>query len=243
MLNYSLSRIHQQMLKLVNTNVSKQNSALEVEDLLVKDSCSKHQVGSSGNLSDLVSSQTSSVATASKVRRISFSQFQGRYLYFKADSYHAIESLLTSLGLSLPSQWSDRLQRYIFSLTYSSAAHYLYMDDIPTILQNIKRRFRFQLFAFAFQLQTTSLPRAITYIPIAPCQSQIFKLCLDGNIEMVKLWFKGSRVSPFVVNQHGENLLHVSNISYLIPHQVAKFKSSRRDMHMQNYVICYWTLG
>jgi hypothetical protein len=243
MLNCSLSRIHQQMLNLANTNVSKQNSALEVGDLLVKDNSSEHQARNSDDLLDLASSQTSAVVTASKARRTSFSQYQGRYLYFKVDSYHAIESLLTSLGVALPSQWNDRLQRYLFSLTYSSAAHYLYMDDIPTILRNIKRRFRIQLFTFAFQLQTTSLPRALTYIPIAPCQSQIFKLCLDGNIDMVKIWFKGSRVSPFVVNQHGENLLHVSNISCIIPHPVAKFKSSRRDMHMQNYVICCWTLG
>lgn len=159
----------------------------------------------------MLSGQASSPVIVSRITRISSSQYKREYLCFKINSYQAIERLLSAFGLTIPSQWNDRLQRYLFGFTYSSATHYLYLDDVPTILQHFKRRFRFQLPVLAFQLQTASLPRSITYHPIAPCQSEIFRLCLDGNIEMVKIWFEGSWASPFVVNQHGENLLHVSN--------------------------------
>jgi hypothetical protein len=155
------------------------------------------------------SDQTSSSITVSKTRQINFAQYEGRYLCVKFNSYQAIQSVLSALGFTLPKQWDNRFKRYVFGLTYSSATHHLYLDDAPTTVQNIKRSFRFQFPVFTFQLQTASFTRSLTYNPIVPCQSDIFRLCLDGNIEMVKIWLKGRRTSPFVVNQHGENLLHV----------------------------------
>jgi hypothetical protein len=143
--------------------------------------------------------------------RANFSQCKGRTLRAKFNTYQAIDSLLTSLGLNLPSQWRERLRLSLFGFNYSATTHHLYLDDVLTDLQNVRRRIRLHLLAFEFQLQTASLPRSITYNPVTPCQSQIFKLCLDGNIETVKMWFKNSWASPFVVNQHGENLIHVSN--------------------------------
>jgi hypothetical protein len=155
------------------------------------------------------SDQPSSSITVSKTRQINIAQYDGRYLCVKFNSYQLIQSVLNALGFTLPKQWDDRFKRYVFGLTYSSTTHRLYLDAIPTIVQNVKRSFRFQFPVFTFQLQTASFTRSLTYNPIEPCQSEIFRLCSDGNIEMVKIWFKRGRASPFVVNQHGENLLHV----------------------------------
>jgi hypothetical protein len=198
-------------MKLIGTHIITQTSSLRVEEGVANDSSSENHVLEHDKVSKLLSNQSSPATSVSKARRISFSQYKGKHLCFKIDSYHAIENLLSALGLTLTSKWSDRLQRYLLGLSYSSATQHLYLDDVPTYLENIKRRFRFHLPLMDFQLQTASLPRSITYNPMAPCQSEIFRLCLDGNIEMVKMWFKSSWASPFVVNQHGENLLHVSN--------------------------------
>jgi hypothetical protein len=97
-------------------------------------------------------------------------------------------------------------------LTYTSTVHKLYPDAGHVVLANIKRRLKIVSPVAAFQLQTANLPMPITINPIEPCKAQIFKSCSEGNIEMVNLWFKTYRASPFVVNQHGENLLHVRNI-------------------------------
>jgi hypothetical protein len=168
------------------------------------------------NLSDLASRRTLSSTAVSRTGRLTPSQFKGRYLFFKIDSLEVIETLLAQLGLTLPNQWRDLLRYYIFGLTYTSATHQLYLDTERIVLSNLKRRLRIILPITAFQIQTASLPMSITANPIAPCQSQIFKLCLEGNIEMAKIWFKSSWASPFVVNQHGENLLHVSCIHYFV---------------------------
>jgi hypothetical protein len=156
-----------------------------------------------------LSDQPSTSITVSKTRQINIAQYDGRYLCVKFNSYQVIQSVFNALGFTLPNQWDDRFKRCVFGLTYSSATHQLYLDDTPTIVQNVKRSFRFQFPVFTFQLQTASFTRSLTYNPIEPCQSEIFRLCLDGDIEMVKVWFKSRRASPFVVNQHGENLLHV----------------------------------
>jgi hypothetical protein len=207
----SLSRVHQRSIKLDNSNKNKQYSSLQLEERIIKDGSLQSRVTERDELSGLSSGQSSSLITNSNVKRAAFSQYKGRHYSFKVDTYQGLETLLASLGLTVPPQWSSRLRLYFFGLTYSSTTHYLCLNETPTVLKNINRTFRFHLPVFAFQFQTASLPRSITYKPIAQCESQIFKLCLDGNIEMVKLWFKSSWASPFVVNQHGENLLHVSN--------------------------------
>jgi hypothetical protein len=191
----SLSRVHQQSIKLDNSNKTKQYSSLQLEERIIKDGSLHSRVTERDELSGLSSGQSLSSRTNSNVKRATFSQYKGRHYSFKVDTYQGLETLIASLRLTIPPQWSSRLR----------------LKEAPTVLKNINRTFRFHLPVFAFQFQTASLPRSITYKPIAKCESQIFKFCLDENIEMVKLWFKSSWASPFVVNQHGENLLHVSN--------------------------------
>ncbi len=59
-------------------------------------------------------------------------------LCIKVNSYHAMESLLNYFGANLPTNLRDRLQQYIFGVDYTSTAHFLYVDDEPTVLRNIK---------------------------------------------------------------------------------------------------------
>jgi hypothetical protein len=196
----------------MNNNITKHLSAIEIQHKTTEADYSENMAAKRHKLADLASTRTSSSIVVSRIGKLGLSQFKGRYLCFKLDSFQAIESLLNRLRLNMPWQWRNRLRYYIFGLTYTSATHDLYLDSEPRILSNVKRRLRIILPVVAFQLQTATLPISISFNPIAPCQSQIFKLCLEGNIEMVKIWFTNSWASPFVVNQHGENLLHVSVI-------------------------------
>jgi hypothetical protein len=198
-------------LKLINTNIIREFSDLQVDERTGNFGSGNRYVAKPDESSDLLFSQRSSLAMTSTVRRASLSRCKGRSQYFKVDTYQAIESLLTSLGLIIPDQWGQRLRFYHFGVTYNSATHHLYLDGVPTDLQSVRRRFKVHLPAFSFQFQTTSWPRSIACSPIARCRSQIFKLCTEGNIDMVKIWLKNSWTSPFVVNKHGENLLHVSS--------------------------------
>ncbi len=50
---------------------------------------------------------------------------------------------------------------------------------------------------------------------------------------MVKIWSESRRASSFVVNQHGEYLLHVRTGPYPLM-ILAEFNRSWRDMHMRN---------
>lgn len=152
----------------------------------------------------------------SRTGRPRWTHSKGKYLCFKFDSFQAVENLLAQIGLTISKKWRDRVRYHIFGLTYSSTAHQLYLNTEHLVLSNIKRRMKIILPIAAFQLQTASLPISITFNPISPCKSRIFGFCLDGNIEMVKMWFKASFASPFVVNQHGENLLHVRDALFLI---------------------------
>jgi hypothetical protein len=238
----SLSRVHQRSIKLGNSNTTKQHSSPQLEERIIKDGSLQSRITERDELSGLLSRQSSSPITTFNVKRASFSQYEGRHNSFKVDTYQALESLLASLGLTVPPQWSSRLRLYFFGLTYSSTTHYLYLNEAPTVLKNINRKFRFHLPAFAFQFQTANLPRSITYKPIVQCESQIFKLCLDGNIETVKLWFKRSWASPFVVNQHGENLLHVSNCPvFLAENLISKGRRETCTCGTLSFVARYWS--
>ena len=173
--------------------------------------CPEKRAADLGHIPSIAPSRTS-LSTVSRAGRLRLSQFREQYLCFTIDSFHVIENLLILLGHGLPARWCDCLRYYTFGLTYTSTVHKLYPNSEQMVLANIKRRLKIISPVAAFQLQTANLPISITINPIEPCKAQIFKSCLEGNIEMVNLWFKTYRASPFVVNQHGENLLHVSNI-------------------------------
>jgi hypothetical protein len=153
------------------------------------------------------------MVTYSAAKRAAQRQHRGRSLCFKMHAHQVVEFFHASLGISLPDQWRHRSGLPDLGLTYKSSTHHLYLDEELTGFQNITRRLRLYLPAFAFQIQTISWPRSVTYCPVVPCESQIFKLCRNGDIDMAKMCFMNSLASPFVVDRHGENLLHVSNCS------------------------------
>lgn len=137
-----------------------------------------------------------------------WSQLQDHKWAFKIDSYSTLDGILSVLGSSLSSSWRKFFEAYIFSIMYTSSNHRLYLPE-ESLLVNVRRRLRVILPIFSFQIQSSSLPRTISSYPIVPCQSHVFSLCVDGNIDVIKVFFKEALASPFAVNQHGENLLHV----------------------------------
>lgn len=202
------SQIQQQNINLTHSHIAVQSSAHEILNGALLGS-SENGVLEEDTPLNMASREISS-STLSRTGRSRWTHSKGQYLCFKFDSFQAIENLLAPLGLSLSKKWRDRVRYHIFGLTYSSTAHQLYLNAEHLVLSNIKRRMKIILPIAAFQLQTASLPISVTFNPISPCKSQIFEFCSDGNIEMVKMWFKASFASPFVVNQHGENLLHIA---------------------------------
>ncbi|TVY87209.1 hypothetical protein LAWI1_G008024 [Lachnellula willkommii] len=145
--------------------------------------------------------------------RIELSRREHRRASIKIDIYAFLEKLSSVFGISLPPIWKVIQQRYAFGVTYTSVAFSNYNRSAypeDALYSNIKRRLKVILPIASFQIQTSSIPWSLTSYPIAPCQSQIFTICADGNIDTVKPWFKNAWVSPFVVNQHGENLLHAA---------------------------------
>jgi hypothetical protein len=134
---------------------------------------------------------------------------KNNYLLLRLDTYILLSTLISAFGLGLPPAFKNFLQRYVVDLTYTSSKHEIYLDSENSLLSNVKRRLKVILPGFGYQVQTSSIPRSITMYPIKPCNSSIFQLCYENNIRMVKMWFENSLSSPFVVNQHGENLLHV----------------------------------
>lgn len=208
------SQIQQQNINLTHSHIAVQSSAHEILNGALLGS-SENGVLEEDTPLNMASREISS-STLSRTGRSRWTHSKGQYLCFKFDSFQAIENLLAPLGLSLSKKWRDRVRYHIFGLTYSSTAHQLYLNAEHLVLSNIKRRMKIILPIAAFQLQTASLPISVTFNPISPCKSQIFEFCSDGNIEMVKMWFKASFASPFVVNQHGENLLHVRDALILI---------------------------
>lgn len=145
--------------------------------------------------------------------RIEFSQLQTRRISVNVESYKFAEKITLVFGFDLPIMLKRLLRRYPFRVTYSSVTFSNYtqsLDPESSLYFNVKRRLKIILPMASFQIQTSSIPWSLTSYPIAPCQSQIFAICADGNLDTVKKWFKNSSASPFVVNQHGENLLHVS---------------------------------
>ncbi|TVY28427.1 hypothetical protein LHYA1_G002859 [Lachnellula hyalina] len=164
----------------------------------------------------LSESKNSSEAPSKSIHRngrIELSRREHRRAFIKLDIYTFLKKLSSTLGISLHPIWKMFQLKYAFGVTYTSVefSNYnrsVYFED--ALYSNIKRRLKVILPIASFQIQTSSTPWSLTSYPITPCQSQIFTICADGNIDTVKQWFKNSWVSPFVVNQHGKNLLHHS---------------------------------
>lgn len=148
---------------------------------------------------------------ASRNWRTKLSHLQRHRLSIEADSCTTIDKVTSTFGITLSPMWRNIFQYYLVGITYTSTTERLYLSHGDGFLSNFKRRLKLVSPILSFQIQTMNLPRTLKYFPIMPCNSDIFKLSLEGNIEGVRLLLK-SGVSPFVVNQHGENLLHVSKL-------------------------------
>lgn len=138
-----------------------------------------------------------------------WSQLQDHEWSFGVDSTDSIEALLSALGSSISLSLRKLLRSTVVSVLYTSSKHRLYFPE-ETLLVNVRRRLRVILPKVSFQLQSSSLPWTVTAYSVVPCSSIIFELCIDGNLQAVKKVLKSARVSPFVINQHGENLLHAA---------------------------------
>ncbi|TVY69025.1 hypothetical protein LSUE1_G009734 [Lachnellula suecica] len=145
--------------------------------------------------------------------RLELSQLYKHRISMAIDSFAIIDRLSTALSLSMPPAWMRVFRSYLFGVMYTSVTFENYKVSLrpeDVLYSNIKRRLKIILPMASYQIQTSSVPWSLTSYPIAQCQSEIFTLCADGDIDTVKKWFKDSSVSPFVVNQHGENLLHAA---------------------------------
>ena len=148
--------------------------------------------------------------------RVELFQIHNGRVALSIESHTSMVRLLSALGVSLPSSWRAVLQNHPFALMYTSVTFpSRKMSPRPEDLlySNTKRRLKLIVPLASFQIQSSSIPWSLTFYPIAPCRSRIFSLCADGNIDAVKSWLTKSRMSPFVVNKHGENLLHVRALS------------------------------
>ncbi|KAH8807687.1 hypothetical protein F5884DRAFT_731605 [Xylogone sp. PMI_703] len=112
--------------------------------------------------------------------------------------------------MELSPRWRKALQRYKINIKYTSSKERWYHDPDKEFLVNVKRTCRIILPILSFQIRMSTLPLSITSYPIVPCHSKVFSLCFEGDVVGVKSMIENSQISPFVVNQHGENLLHAS---------------------------------
>jgi hypothetical protein len=145
-------------------------------------------------------------------------QFYGdSYRSIKIDSNAILLRLFGLFGCAAP-RWLRRVSwSHVIRLTYTSATGDLEdLEDMEELnsprpyRKVFKTRVEVLMPLLSFQIQLLRCPWSITSYSLVHCQSEIFTFCLEGNLEAVQLLVNKSRVSPLVVNQHGENLLHVS---------------------------------
>ena len=149
-----------------------------------------------------------------KRRTSAFLPFISHCLSLRLDSYLVAERILSALGISPSSTWRKILRYLLIDFGYISLTRQVYLDSGQGLLLSDHRmRLKIVSPVARYHFQTSSLCRQLNVYPIIPCQSPIFKLCLEGNIDAVKIWFINRWISPTVTNQHGENLLHVSDSS------------------------------
>ena len=143
------------------------------------------------------------------VGRKIFQQYSNGYRVLKVDSNTLLAHAFTLLQSSMP-RWLRRVSwNHVVRLVYIDSSKGLVACNDP-IRKVFKTRIEVLLPLLAFQIQLLRRPWSLTAYSVVHCQSEIFALCLEGNLKRVQSMIDKSRISPFVVNQHGENLLHVS---------------------------------
>jgi hypothetical protein len=152
-----------------------------------------------------------------KKKYSALSILSSRYSSFKLDSRSVIDEVLLRFGLT-PLMSLKNLLSHFIDFGYISLTRQIYLDSDGDFLSDHRRRLRIICPLAAYHIQTSSLSRRLNVYPIIPCQSKIFGLRLDGNVEAVKTWFKNGWVVPSVTNQHGENLLLVGACLVIIEH-------------------------
>ena len=66
-------------------------------------------------------------------------------------------------------------------------------------------------FDICFSSSMGWIPRSLSMYPVLDFRAPIFRMCQHGDVEGVQRAFSNGDVSPFVLDQHGMTLLHVSS--------------------------------
>jgi hypothetical protein len=155
----------------------------------------------------------STAKTHLQTRRLELSsRYRNHRSSVKLDSVTAVQQICSLLGFPLPTGWRAIFECYLLGIVYTSLSCPQYHVQEQSVLVNIKRRLRIIIPMLSFQIQTSNLPKSITLHPVVACENQVFTLSVRGEFVAVRTLFERSQASPFVVNQHGENLLHVRQI-------------------------------
>jgi hypothetical protein len=136
-------------------------------------------------------------------------QYNEGYRIFKLDSNTILLRMFGLFQCSVPSWLRRDSWNHIIRFIYTSPSGDLGVFNNP-IRKVFKTRVEVLMPLLSFQVQILRSPWSITSYYMVHCQSEIFTLCFEGNLKRVRLLVEKLRMSPLVVNQHGENLLHVS---------------------------------
>lgn len=141
--------------------------------------------------------------------RLAFLQFHESRLNMTFDFSSLILKFFSMTGLAVPLWFHDLFRKYAFRMLYVSANNHTILGHEHTFQKLFNTRLKILLPFMSFHLQFSNYPWSLSSFPIVPCESKIFTLCSEGDLRGVQQWIENNWISPFVVNQHGENLLHV----------------------------------
>ncbi|CAG8961500.1 hypothetical protein HYFRA_00013850 [Hymenoscyphus fraxineus] len=178
-------------------------------------SLSKEDIDNGRNYGKRIKTRESSSSLAFDGRFL-LMQFCESHMKVTMDLSSIINNFVSSTGLTAPSWWFDICQKYAFRFTYSSADSYTVPGSDQISRKVLHTRLKVLLPLMSFHLQLSKSPWSLTYLPVVPCQSRIFQLCSEGDLQGIRQWFENRWISPFVVNQHGANLLHAETCGYLL---------------------------
>jgi hypothetical protein len=130
---------------------------------------------------------------------------------FSGDLYLILGGFMSLIGISPLRTWRTWLQYPSIYVEYSTHKDELHLNSKSCHLINFKRSLKIAIPRFAYEFQISSMPQSLTWYPLLACNSSIYRFCSEGNFSVVKTLLQQGIVSPFVVNNHGENLLHVSH--------------------------------
>jgi hypothetical protein len=209
-----------------------------------------HRSGTTGNFGQSTASLTlfnerkafhNAPLTLSSQRTSRSIQVGSYYKQIRIGLWSFVEEVFLRTEKEPPAWLKALLQSFNIELSYLSLTRHLYLDSSDDALFDNRRRLKVITPFLAYHFQTSSLLRQLNYHPIIPCHSKIFKYCMDGDLEMMRLWFKNGWALPTFTNQHGENLLHVSYLREILYLRTAKLTRSPQDTHIRQFATFFLT--